>query len=208
MNADLKQCERTARTEGLAAGLALALSGFDALAMAPGRYAAVPAKTAPDAASVVVHSLACAEDIVFADCGSPRARDAGAAPAGTELAEFGRRLAAVRLGLTRRLLDTAAEHLSGRSGGGEPLVRKQMVTGMIADIVAGIELLRGYAAFSQAPGTPQAAVLADLHARIADLDTEVIRLFGAAGYIADHPARVLYVSALVASTWVAEGEDQ
>ena len=43
---------------------------------------------------------------------------------------------------------------------------------------------------------------------ISDLDTEVIKLFGAAGFIADHPARALYVSALVASTWVTQEADQ
>lgn len=207
MSTDMKQCEQVARAEGLAAGLALALSGFDAAAIAPGRYAAVPAKSAPDAAPAVMHSLASAEDIVFADCGHPRARDTDRGQTDTGLAELGRRLAAARLGLTRRLLDAAVEHLSARSGGGEPLVRKQLVTGTIADVIAGIELLREYAACLPAAGAPPAAV-ADLHARITDLDTEVIMLFGAAGYIADHPARALYVSALVASTWVAEGAER
>lgn len=218
MKPDMKQCERTARTEGLAAGLTLALTGFDAAAMAPGRYAAVSAKTAPDAVPVVTHSLASSEDVVFIDCGrasrSRHGQDAAATPealcsGGAGLAEFGRRLAAVRLGLTRRLLDAAVEHLSERYGGGEPLVRKQLVTGTIADIISGIELLRQYACLSPADtpaaDTPQLAALADLHAQITDLDEKVIGLFGAAGFIADHPVRALHVSALVANTWVCEG---
>ncbi len=215
MKPDMKQCERTARTEGLAAGLTLALTGFDAAAMAPGRYAAVPAKTAPDAVPVVTHSLASSEDVVFIDCGrsrhgqDPAATSGALCPGSTGLAEFGRRLAAVRLGLTRRLLDAAVEHLSERYGGGEPLVRKQLVTGTIADIISGIELLREYAWLSpaDAPATdpPQLAALADLHAQITDLDEKVIGLFGAAGFIADHPVRALHVSALVANTWVCEG---
>jgi alkylation response protein AidB-like acyl-CoA dehydrogenase len=219
MKTDTKQCERTARAQGLAAGLLLALTGFDVLAMAPGRYAAVPAKTAPDAMPVLPHSLASSEDIVFIDCGRPRPAAATASGAtfanpgqgGTGLAEFGRRLAAVRLGLTRRLLDAAVAHLSQRYGGGEPLVRKQLVTGTTADVISGIELLRQYACLpaadppatgTPAGGSPGLAALADLHARITDLDAEVIGLFGAAGFIADHPVRALYVSALVANTWV------
>jgi hypothetical protein len=220
MKPDLQQCERTARTEGLAAGLTLALTGFDAAAMAPGRYAAVPAKTAPDAVPVVPHSLASSEDVVFIDCGQSRHRQDAAAPSwalcpgSAGLAEFGRRLAAVRLGLTRRLLDAAVRHLSERYGGGEPLLRKQLVTGTIADIISGIELLRQYACLSPADApaadtlagdAPQSAALADLHAQITDLDEKVIGLFGAAGFIADHPVRALHVSALVANTWVCEG---
>lgn len=212
MKTDIKQCERTARTQGLAAGLLLALTGFDFLAMAPGRYAAVPAKAAPDAVPVLPHSLASSEDIVFIDCG--RSRPAAPGHGGTGLAEFGRRLAAVRLGLTRRLLDAAVAHLSERYGGGEPLVRKQLVTGTTADVVSGIELLRQYACLPAADPPPAGtsaddasglAAVADLHARITDLDEKVIGLFGAAGFIADHPVRALYVSALVANTWVPEG---
>jgi hypothetical protein len=200
MNTGTKQCEQTARAEGLAAGLTLALEGFDALAIAPGRYAAVPAKTAPDEMLAVAHSLADREEVVFVDRGRLPAGEADDA----ELVRLGQRLAAVRLGLTRRLLDAAVEHLSGRFGGGEPLVRKQLVTGTIADIIAGIELLREYV---NCLPTLSPACVADLHARVTELDLDVIRLFGAAGYIADHPARALYVSALVANTWVPEGAD-
>jgi hypothetical protein len=203
----IKQCEQTARAEGLATGLTLALNGFDVLAMAPGRYAAVPAKTAPDELPVAPHSLAGLEDIVLVDRGRPSAGDTSTAPGDAELVTFGQRLAAVRLGLTRRLLDAATEHLSNRTGGDEPLVRKQLVTGAIADIIAGVELLRAYANGLPAAGAPLAN-LADLHAKITELDLEVIRLFGAAGYIADHPVRALYVSALVANTWMPEGAEQ
>jgi len=203
MTNGINQCERTARADGLATGLMLALDGLDVLAMAPGRYAALPAKIAPDELPVATHSLAGLEDIVLVDRGRPSAGDTSRA----ELLEFGQRLAAVRLGLTRRLLDAATEHLSNRTGGDEPLVRKQMVTGMIADIIAGIELLRAYASGLPTAGAPQAS-LADLHAKITELDLEVIRLFAAAGFIADHPVRALYVSALVANTWMPEGADQ
>jgi alkylation response protein AidB-like acyl-CoA dehydrogenase len=204
MTETMKQCEQTARAEGLATGLMLALNGCDVLAMAPGRYAAVPAKTAPDELPVVTHSLASGEDVVLVDRGRRSARAMPTSGGSAELAAFGQRLAAVRLGLTRRLLDAATEHLSNRFGGDEPLVRKQLVTGAIADIIAGVELLRASANGLPAAGEPLAS-LADLHARITELDLEVIRLFGAAGYIADHPVRALYVSALVANTWMPEG---
>ena len=207
MTNGINQCERTARAEGLATGLMLALDGLNVLAMAPGRYAAVPAKIAPDELPVATHSLAGLEDIVLVDRGRPATGDASTVSGRAELLVFGQRLAAVRLGLTRRLLDAATEHLSNRTGGDEPLVRKQMVTGMIADIIAGIELLRAYASGLPTAGAPQAS-LADLHAKITELDLEVIRLFAAAGFIADHPVRALYVSALVANTWMPEGADQ
>jgi hypothetical protein len=191
--------ERTARDQGLAAGLYLTLADCDIPATAPGRYAAVPAGLADGRRPVLTQSLAEREDIVFLDCG-PAGGATSALADGPGLAVVGQRLAAVRLGLTRRLLDAAAKHLTDRTGGGEPLIRKQMVTGTIADVIAGIELLREYAAVR-----PAGTVLADLHDHITDLDWQVIKLFGAAGYIADHPARALYVSALVANTWIADG---
>jgi hypothetical protein len=86
-------------------------------------------------------------------------------------------LAAMRLGLIRRLLDTATERLSWPSGGDEPLVCEPMIAGPIADIVADIELLRGYANFLLTEDAPAPlAGVAGLHARITGLDLEVIGL--------------------------------
>jgi alkylation response protein AidB-like acyl-CoA dehydrogenase len=211
--------EQAARDQGLAAGLGLALADCDIPATAPGRYAAVPARLADGGRPVLTNSLAGREDIVFMDCGLVRSRPPAAASTGElaaaisrrrDLAAVGRRLAAVRLGLTRRLLDGAVDHLASRTGGAEPLIRKQMLVGTIADVIAGVELLRALAPPRPARTVPADAVpadgvLADLHARITELDWQVIRLFGAAGYIADHPVRALYVSALVANTWVVGG---
>lgn len=185
------ECEHIARDEGLAAGLAAALAGIDVDAIAPGRYAAVPARDVPAGAAVYAHSLADREDIAFVAC--PGERPAGS----VGLAEVGRLLAAVRLGVVRRLLDEAVEHLSGRVVGDEPLVRKQLIVGAIADIIAEVETLRAYANSQQDPDA-----LGDVHTKIDDLGWQVLQLFGAAGYIADHPGRALYVSALVANTWV------
>jgi hypothetical protein len=185
------ECEQIARDEGLAAGLSAALAGTEVGSAAPGRYAAVPARDVPAGAAVHAHSLADREDIAFVECPGER-------PAGTlGLVEVGRLIAAVRLGVVRRLLDEAVEHLSGRVVGDEPLVRKQLIVGAIADIIAEVELLRAYANSQQDPDA-----LADLHTKLDDLGWQVLQLFGAAGYIADHPGRALYVSALVANTWV------
>jgi Acyl-CoA dehydrogenase, C-terminal domain len=200
--AAMQDCERAARDRGLAAGLARALAGALAdtpvQAVAPGRYAAVCAGDVPEGAAVRTHRLAGAEGITFVHCPGERP------PGGPGLSDLGRLLAAVRLGLVRRTLDLAVAHLSGRDGGGEPLSRKQLVTGAIADIVAGVELLR-----AQAQSQHDQAGLQDVHARIDELGWEVAKLFGAAGYLADHPARALYVSALAANTWIAaEGARQ
>ncbi|RKN05108.1 acyl-CoA dehydrogenase family protein [Streptomyces radicis] len=191
MSTSLRQCERIARDEGLAAGLAMAIAGAEVATTAPGRWAAVPAESVRAGAEVRHDSLAAREGVTFLACqGRPPA-----APA--SLAEIGRLLAAVRLGLVRRLLDHAVEHLSERVAGDEPLIRKQLITGTVADTMAEVELLREQA---HAPHDP--AALSDLHLRLDELGWQVLTLFGAAGYLADHPARALHVSFLVANTWI------
>lgn len=193
---DMAQCERIGRECGLAAGLALALSGIEVAEAAPGRYAAVPAEAVALDAPVLRHRLAELEGIALLEC-------PGGCPAGdgAALAEVGRRLAAVRLGVLRAVLDQAVEHLSDRVSGGEPLVRKQLITGAIADVVCGIEMVRTYAEALSEP-----AALGDVHSQIDALGWEVAKLYGAAGYLADGPGRALYVSALAAGTWVAREE--
>jgi hypothetical protein len=185
----MQDCEKIARDEGLAAGLAAALSDVDSQVAAPGRFAAVPAASVPSRAPARTHSLAEREDIVFLEC-------AGGGEA-YDLVEIGTRLARVRLGVVRRVLDQAVEHLENRIAGEEPLLRKQLVTGAVADAMAEIELLRAYAETQHDPDA-----LGDLHGRLDALGWEILKLFGAAGYMADHPACTLYVSALVANSWV------
>jgi hypothetical protein len=192
----MRDCERITRGEGLAAGLAAALSGAgldraEATAAAPGPFAAVPAGWVPDGVPVRRTHLADLEGVVFVECPDERP------PGGAAVAELARLLAAARLGLLRRLLDLAVEHLSGRVSGDEPLVRKQLVVGTIADVMAGIELIRAAADCQLAPDA-----LGDLHGQLDELGWEVTKLFGAVGYIADHQARSLYVAALAAGTWV------
>ncbi|MFC0541217.1 acyl-CoA dehydrogenase family protein [Kutzneria chonburiensis] len=191
MSTVLEQCERIARDEGLAAGLAAALSGTEVTAAAPGSFAAVPAASVADGAEIRTHSLADREDIVFLAC--PGERPA----ADYTLAEIGRLLAAVRIGTVRRLLDEAIAYLSERTVADEPLIRKQLITGTVGDVAAELELARAYASVPLAPDA-----LADLHSTLDELGWQVTQLFGAAGYVADHAVRALYVSALVANTWI------
>ncbi|MCX5391927.1 acyl-CoA dehydrogenase [Streptomyces sp. NPDC006482] len=193
MTTDLRECEEAARAHGLAKGLDRALDGVDVRLAAPGPYAAVPAGRA-GGADVHRHRLAELEGVVFVRRDQDGPHDAEAC------ARVGRRLAHTRLGLARRLLDQATVHLSARTGGGEPLSRKQMVIGTVADVMSGIELLRHYARSQDSR-----RALVDLHHRLDVLGWEIARLFGAAGYIADNEVRALHVSALAANTWI-DGE--
>ena len=103
----------------------------------------------------------------------------------------------MRIGTVRRLLDEAVAYLSERTVGDEPLIRKQLITGTVGDVAAELEMSRAYVSVPLAPDA-----LADLHSKLDELGWQVAQLFGAAGYIADHPVRALYVSALCANTWI------
>jgi hypothetical protein len=188
------ECEQVGRSAGLAAGLSLALAASSIVDTAPGSHAAVPAGEVPAGAAVSTHRLADYEGIVFVACpGDPARRPRGS----YGLVEIGRLLAAVRIGVLRTVLDQAVEHMSNRLAGDEPLIRKQLITGTIADVMAGLELLRAYTGSQRDP-----VAIADVHTQLDALGWQVAQLFGAAGYLADHPARSLYVSALVANTWI------
>jgi alkylation response protein AidB-like acyl-CoA dehydrogenase len=141
--------------------------------------------------TVLRHCLADPENIAFVACPGPR-------PQGTPVqAEIGRHLGAVRIGLLRRALDLVVEGLAERSAGGEALLKKQLVLGDIAGVLAGAELAR-----SLAWSRPDPGAVADLHRGLDELGWQVAKLAGAAGYLHDHPVRVLYAAALVANTWV------
>ncbi len=203
---DVADYEKIGYTDGLSAGLAMVLADLDdadLAAAAPGGFAAVPAQRVDDGATVVEHRMATSEGVAILDVRLPSGlvslRHAGDRPD-----VVGLRLAAVRIGLTRKLLDQAVEHLTGRTGGGEPLIRKQLNLGAIADTLAALELLRRY--LETAARRPSRESIVDIHDQITRLDWEVAKLFGANGYLADHPVRALFVAELVANTWVGAGE--
>jgi hypothetical protein len=191
-NGDVDDCELAGYTAGLSAGLAKALADVDDTDLttaARGGFAAVPAERVRDGATVVEHRMVADEGIAILDVRLPAGlvslRHAGDRPE-----VVGLRLAAVRIGLARRLLDHALE----------PARRDRVVLRAIADVVSALESVRhqllGMARY------PSRAAVAEVHARLDRLDWQVARLFWPDGYGADHPARALFVAALVANTWL------
>lgn len=212
MSDTIAACEAAAHDGGLASGLALALAEAGVPAP-PGPVAALPTSSVPAAARVVPHRLAEREGVSFVRWpltpdgpdgpGSPEGRG-GPHGAGTD-ADGNRLVAllgAVRAGLARRLLDDAVAHLSGRVAEGEPISRKQMVRGTVADVHTGLEaVLRLLRVAGHVP-----AAVADAHDRITALDWEAAKLLGASGFVADGAARPGYVGWLVAQTWLPGDE--
>jgi hypothetical protein len=110
---------------------------------------------------------------------------------------FAALLGAVRVGVSRRLLDDAVAHLSGRTAGGEPLIRRQLVLGTVADVITALDAVRQL--LRVAHSVP--AAVADAHDRITALDWDTAKLFGASGFLADGPVRAAYVGRLAADCW-------
>ncbi|MEU4565480.1 acyl-CoA dehydrogenase family protein [Micromonospora sp. NPDC023956] len=190
MRDTIRECEHAGHTDGLAVGLGKALSGT-AISAAPGGIAAVPSILVAEGAPVIPHEMASREGISFVRSGpSP------AAPA--ELTALGARLGAVRLGVTRRLVERVVEHLAHRIVGGEPTLRKQLVQGTLADARLGIEAARRCLLVAGHLGV----AVADVHDRLTALDWELAKLLGASGYVGQGPASSAYVSRLTANCWI------
>ncbi|MYY08078.1 acyl-CoA dehydrogenase [Streptomyces sp. SID4919] len=192
----IAECEEAAYEDGLAAGLAVALAGTDGPAP-PGRVAALPTAALAPGAPVIRHRMADLEGIAFV-----RRDGTWPAPA-PELTAFGARLGAARIGVTRRLTDLAVHHLSGRTSGGEPMIRKQLVAGVLADLVTAAEALRR--CLEVAGHLPVAVT--DVHDRLTVHDREAAKLLGASGFLAGSPARAAHVSRLTANCWIARDGD-
>jgi hypothetical protein len=187
----IDRCEDAGYADGLAAGLALALDGTSP-GPAPGGIAALPANAVPGGSAVIPHVMAAREGIVFL-------RQEPAAPAtATGPAAFCARLGAARLGVTRRLADCVLAHLTGRSSGGEPILRKQLVQGTLADARVTTEVARR----ALLVGGASTAAVADVHDRLTVLDWELAKLLGAAGYAGESAAREVFVSRLTAGCWL------
>lgn len=174
---------------GLAAGLSTALTDLDSR-RPPGGVAAIPTAQVAPTDSVIGHSLAEAEGISFVR-GLPLMDE----PA---LSAFAVRLGAVRVGVTQRLLTHAVTHLSGRTVGGEPTLRKQLVLGAIADVQTALEVARQ--TLRVAADLP--AAVAQVHEDLTAIDWEAAKLLGGSGYVGSTPARTAYVSRLVANCWI------
>lgn len=111
------------------------------------------------------------------------------------------RLGAVRIGVTRWLMEQAAAHLADRVVGGEPTLSKQLVQAALADALVTTEAARRCLLVSAA----RPAVVADVHDRLTAADWELAKLLGASGYVGRNPATRAYVSRLTANCWVSRG---
>lgn len=202
MRDTLVACEAAAHDGGLTPGLELALRTVDVGAPA-GRVAALPVGRVPAGATVLPHRLAELEGVAFVAWPHRPADSAeSAGPASYDGPDdrrtvFAALLGAVRVGVSRRLLDDAVAHLSGRVGGGEPLIRKQLVLGTVADVITALDAVRQL--LLVAHRVP--AAMADAHDRITALDWDTAKLLGASGFLADGPVRAAYVGRLAADCW-------
>lgn len=187
---DLRTCRDLGGKAGLAAGLAAVLDGLDPAAEAPGGAAVLPADTVGGGAVVLPHPFAALEGLALV-----RLARTGTGPGLT--GRRAARLAAVRVGVLSRMLDTAVDRLTARRFGGLPLIEHQLVGAAVADVVTEIEVA------SAAPADDSAEAAWDRHERLTEAGWTVTRLFGAEGFITDHPARSLYLSALTADLWLA-----
>ncbi|MFC4851971.1 hypothetical protein [Actinophytocola glycyrrhizae] len=221
---DVADFESVGYTSGLSAGLDRALADLDdadLMAAAHAGWAAVPEQRVLEGANVLEHHMATSEGVAILDVRLP----VGLVPlrhAGDRPEVVGLRLAAVRIGLARKLLDQALGRGPfdlGRHGavtsrgvagagstgsrpltGGRPLLHHRLTVGAISDVLAALTSLRGYVEGARRWQTRSAVV--DVHRRLTRLDWQVAKLFGLHGDLADHPVRALFVAELAAHTWV------
>lgn len=191
----ISECEQEVRSAGLAAGLALALDGADERT-APGSVAALPAGLVPAGMPLVRHQAGEAEGIRFVRTAARRL------PPGPELTAIGARLGQARLALTTQLFERVLAHLASRTAAGEPVIRKQLVAGTLADARLTVDVTRRFLRVSGG----SAVAVADAHASITAVDWELARMLGASGYVGHGlPARA-FVSRLIANCWVDREE--
>ncbi|MGB3443279.1 MAG: hypothetical protein WBA97_31475 [Actinophytocola sp.] len=222
---DVTDFESVGYTSGLSAGLTRALADLDdadLMAVAHAGWAAVPTQRVHEGATVLEHHMATSEGVAILDVRLP----AGLAPlrhAGDHPEVVGLRLAAVRIGLARKLLDQALGRglfEPGRAGAatpagvdagpvptgprpltsGRPLLHHRLTLGAITDVLAALASLRGY--LEVAAQRPTRTAVIDVHHRLTRLDWQVAKLFEPRGELSDHPVRALFVAELVANTWV------
>ncbi|GAA2368542.1 hypothetical protein Cme02nite_73110 [Catellatospora methionotrophica] len=207
------ELRRVARERGLAAGLGAIIRGgvpvpcsATGLTLLPvgvlGEVAAwrLPGATVPaDRATVTVlaHALGETEGltqvrIVARGEQVPSQRTAEPEPDDAVLL-----LASVRLGLLEHMLEAAVAHLNSRIVDGRPLTTRQMIQAAVADTVT---VARTIAHVLDDPELPGGA-LAEAHERLDEAGWTVTTLFGAGGYLREHPVRCLYVAGLVHDAW-------
>jgi hypothetical protein len=112
-------------------------------------------------------------------------------------ADLARETGRLRLGLALGLTDTVRAHLTRRSVAGAPLVRQQLVKGLLAE--ATLDLLAAGARLDPA-GPSDAAARA--HAAITRAGRTLAGLLGASGYLVGDPGATLHVSELIENVCV------
>jgi hypothetical protein len=200
----LRGIAATTRRDGLAAGLTAAFDPTEPLPCSPGGRTLLPGALLPAVAAWAVaggtvlsadchvdvrpHAVAESEDLALVEVTAHRpSRGPGASGSG-----WPRKLLAVRLGMDRRLLRLAIDHLSNRTFDGAPLIDRQLVRAEIAEIAIALESVE------TALDAPQAGRETAIgHADVDIADRALTRLFGAAGYLDDHPVRALRLIALI-----------
>jgi alkylation response protein AidB-like acyl-CoA dehydrogenase len=200
--------------DGLAAGIRYAFDPFRAVPCGAGGHTLLPvgyadrvrrwalpgADVPAEAATVAVlaHPLAAAEELELLRVTPVRP----GSRTGPPNRDWAVPLVAIRLGVTRRLLALAVAHLGERRSNGTPLTGYQLVQANVADVATAIEACRHGLRVAQADPATAPASAAWMHARLDRADAVLSTMFGAAGYLRDHPARGLYVVALVRDAWI------
>ena len=202
----LDQVTEIAFTKGLAAALASlplaretpSSSTFGWTLVPAGSTDALPAHLPPDPLPVAGR-VAALEGLTLVR--AERAPE----PARAGPAELPFILLALRVGLTRRMLGLAIEHLRGRMSDGRPLVQRQMVQDNVAEVAAALEICTS--AITAAAGPAVGARSTEwMHDRLDRADNLVVGMFGAAGFLLDHPVRCLHVVALLRDLWDPGGQ--
>jgi hypothetical protein len=107
----------------------------------------------------------------------------------------------LRFGLSVRLREACLTRLAQRRAGDTPLLQQQMVKGQLADIAIGhLETGTTLAAFDD--GASDLATMLDVNHRITGIDTDLLNLLGAAGYLSDGPGQAAYVSELITDLYL------
>jgi hypothetical protein len=127
-----------------------------------------------------------------------------AVPASDErtLAEFAARLVRLQWHTVRAHLDAALGHLTERTSKGAPLLEHELVRGAIADVALALS-----EAESLLDLPPTAARRWRVHLRLVSAGRTLLKLFGAAGFLADGPGGVLYLAELTGNVYLHPGTE-
>lgn len=206
-----------ARRDGLAAGLTAAFDLGEPVACSPQGRTLIPPALLPVVGGwsiggvdhpaahcrveIEPHVLARLERLELVRVSTAASPPAAPVGAGRPGARGPAALVAVRAGLDRRLLALVIDALSGRISAGAPLTERQLVRAEIAEIAIVVETVES--ALAAGMTADQARLW---HDELDRADQVLARLFGAAGYLDDHPARALRLVALIRDVAAPAGE--